>query len=80
VNAGRRFNLHEVEMGALGPRAVTARDGLAIARIVKVNHAGEYGAIRIYTAQIAVAARLCPDAVPALSRMLAREREHCAAF
>ncbi|MGC1574903.1 MAG: demethoxyubiquinone hydroxylase family protein [Beijerinckiaceae bacterium] len=67
-------------MGALGPRAVTARDGLAIARIVKVNHAGEYGAIRIYTAQIAVAARLCPDAVPALSRMLAHEREHCAAF
>jgi demethoxyubiquinone hydroxylase (CLK1/Coq7/Cat5 family) len=34
-------------MEALGPRAVTARDGLAIARIVKVNHAGEYGAIRI---------------------------------
>jgi ubiquinone biosynthesis monooxygenase Coq7 len=67
-------------MEALGPRAVTARDGLAIARIVKVNHAGEYGAIRIYTAQIAVAARLCPDAVPALSRMLAHEREHCAAF
>jgi 3-demethoxyubiquinol 3-hydroxylase len=80
VTAGRTLNQHGVEMGELGPKAVTARDGLAIARIVKVNHAGEYGAIRIYTAQIAVAARLCPDAVPALSRMLAHEREHCAAF
>ena len=34
---------------------VTARDRLTIARILRVNHAGEYGAIRIYGAQIAVA-------------------------
>jgi ubiquinone biosynthesis monooxygenase Coq7 len=59
---------------------LVARDARATARIVKVNHAGEFGAIRIYTAQIAVAARFCPDVVPALSRMLAHEREHCAAF
>jgi ubiquinone biosynthesis monooxygenase Coq7 len=37
---------------------VSARDRLTIARILRVNHAGEYGAIRIYGAQIAVARRL----------------------
>jgi ubiquinone biosynthesis monooxygenase Coq7 len=56
------------------------RDALTIARIVRVNHAGEYGAIRIYSAQIAVAARLYPDVVPALAEMLGHERTHCAAF
>ena len=56
------------------------REALTIARIVKVNHAGEYGAIRIYSAQIAVARRLWPDVVPELSDMLGHERRHCAAF
>ena len=59
---------------------VSTRDALTIARIVKVNHAGEYGAIRIYTAQMSVARRLWPDVVPVLSEMLGHEREHCAAF
>jgi ubiquinone biosynthesis monooxygenase Coq7 len=59
---------------------VPAREALTIARIVKVNHAGEYGAIRIYSAQIAVARRLWPDVVPELSDMLGHERQHCAAF
>ncbi len=56
------------------------REALTIARIVKVNHAGEFGAIRIYSAQIAVAAWRCPDIMPALSEMLAHEQKHCAAF
>ena len=60
--------------------AVSSREALTIARIVRVNHAGEYGAIRIYAAQIVVAARRCPDVVPALADMLAHERKHCAAF
>ena len=34
---------------------LTHRDALTIRRIVKVNHAGEHGAIQIYSAQIAVA-------------------------
>jgi ubiquinone biosynthesis monooxygenase Coq7 len=55
-------------------------EALTIARIVRVNHAGEFGAIRIYSAQIAVARRLYPDLVPALSEMLGHERIHCAAF
>jgi 3-demethoxyubiquinol 3-hydroxylase len=59
---------------------VPQRDALTIARIVRVNHAGEYGAIRIYLAQIVVATRLCPDCLPALSEMLSHEHEHCARF
>jgi len=58
----------------------SARDALTIARIVRVNHAGEFGAIRIYSAQILVAGWLCPDTLPALTEMLGHEREHCAAF
>jgi 3-demethoxyubiquinol 3-hydroxylase len=61
-------------------RPVSARDALTIARIVKVNHAGEYGAIRIYSAQIAVARWLWPDVVPELLEMLGHERQHCASF
>ena len=61
-------------------RAVSPREALTIARIVKVNHAGEYGAIRIYAAQIAVARRLYPDEVPALAEMREHEKRHCAVF
>jgi 3-demethoxyubiquinol 3-hydroxylase len=61
-------------------RPISARDALTIARIVRVNHAGEYGAIRIYSAQIAVSARRYPDVVPALTDMLQHEKKHCAAF
>ena len=61
-------------------KPLSARDALTIARIVRVNHAGEYGAIRIYGAQIAVSARWYPDVVPALADMLRHEKRHCAAF
>jgi 3-demethoxyubiquinol 3-hydroxylase len=56
------------------------RDQLAIGRILKVNHAGEYGAIRIYRAQLWVARRLYPDMVPFLEETLGHEIEHCALF
>jgi 3-demethoxyubiquinol 3-hydroxylase len=56
------------------------RDALTIARIVRVNHAGEYGAIRIYTAQLFVARHMLPDCMPALSEMLRHEQTHCALF
>jgi ubiquinone biosynthesis monooxygenase Coq7 len=59
---------------------LASRDALTIKRILRVNHAGEYGAIRIYSAQIAVARRLWPDMVPALGQMLADEIDHCAKF
>jgi ubiquinone biosynthesis monooxygenase Coq7 len=58
----------------------TAREALTIARIVRVNHAGEYGAIRIYRAQIRVACWRFPDIVAALDDMLRHELRHCAVF
>jgi ubiquinone biosynthesis monooxygenase Coq7 len=57
-----------------------ARERLAIARILKVNHAGEYGAIRIYRGQIWVARRLYPDVVAFLDETLRHEINHCAMF
>jgi len=53
---------------------------LTVARIVRVNHAGEFGAIRIYSAQIIVASKLHPEIVPALATMLGHEKIHCAKF
>jgi ubiquinone biosynthesis monooxygenase Coq7 len=44
--------------------------------ILRVDHAGEAGAIRIYRAQIAVARRLAPDLVPMLETALADEIGH----
>lgn len=61
-------------------KTTTRRDALTIARIVRVNHAGEYAAIRIYSVQIAVARRFFPDMVEPLEEMLDHERLHCAAF
>jgi len=57
-----------------------ARDQQTIARILKVNHAGEYGAIRIYRAQIWVARRLYPDLMPFLTETIGHEIEHCHVF
>jgi len=59
---------------------LTTREALTVARIVRVNHAGEYGAIRIYGAQIAVARRFFPDVVSDLSHMLEHEIRHCTVF
>jgi 3-demethoxyubiquinol 3-hydroxylase len=53
---------------------------ITIRRILKVNHAGEFGAIRIYGAQIAVAQRFFPDIVPALNQMRDDEIDHCRLF
>ena len=63
-----------------GKAAIPARDGRTIARIVRVNHAGEFGAIRIYSAQIVVSRWLWPDCVPALVDMLEDERRDCDLF
>src|SRR4029079_12619982 len=59
---------------------VNAAERLTIARILKVNHAGEHGAIRIYRAQIWVARWLYPDVVAFLEETLAHEVRHCAMF
>ena len=59
---------------------MTERERLTVARILKVNHAGEYGAIRIYRGQIWVARRRCPEAVSFLEETLGHEIKHCALF
>lgn len=51
-----------------------------IDQILRVDHAGECGAIRIYRSQIAVARILHPDCVPDLSRMLEHELRHFRTF
>lgn len=56
------------------------QDQRTIARILKVNHAGEYGAIRIYRAQLWIARRRFPDIVPFLEETLGHEITHCEAF
>ncbi|MCB1563176.1 MAG: demethoxyubiquinone hydroxylase family protein [Alphaproteobacteria bacterium] len=56
------------------------KDCLTIRRILKVNHAGELGAIRIYQAQILLARILYPDIAAKLEELLAHEKEHCRIF
>jgi ubiquinone biosynthesis monooxygenase Coq7 len=53
---------------------------LTIRRILKVNHAGEFGAIRIYNAQLALARSFYPDIAPVLVEMRDDEIEHCEIF
>ena len=59
---------------------MTGRERLTVARILKVNHAGEHCAIRIYRAQIWVARRRCPEALAFLEETLRHEIGHRAAF
>jgi 3-demethoxyubiquinol 3-hydroxylase len=59
---------------------VNAIDRRTTARILKVNHAGEYGAIRIYRAQEWVARKLYPDVVDFLQETLQHEIRHCFLF
>ncbi|MET4684738.1 demethoxyubiquinone hydroxylase family protein [Brevundimonas faecalis] len=50
------------------------------ARILRVNHGGEHGAISIYSAQIGAARLRAPDLLPFLNEALAHERSHRARF
>jgi ubiquinone biosynthesis monooxygenase Coq7 len=49
-------------------------------RILKVNHAGEHGAICIYTGQILLARLTAPQLVAELREFLSYERRHRATF
>lgn len=59
--------------------AIAADDDLG-ARILKVNHAGENGAIHIYAAQAFVARLTAPSLVPELLAFKAHEERHRAVF
>ncbi len=50
----------------------------AVAPMVRVDHAGEYGAVRIYTGQLAVLGRSRQG--PLLAHMRAQEEQHLALF
>jgi ubiquinone biosynthesis monooxygenase Coq7 len=50
----------------------------AVARIIRVDHAGEYGATRIYDGQLAVLGR--SRAVAAVHEMAEQEKRHLAVF
>ena len=56
--------------------ALSGREQWTIANILRVNHAGEHGAIRIYRAQIWVSRWRAPDVVPLLEHMLSHEIDH----
>src|SRR5262249_42247700 len=49
-------------------------------RILKVNHAGEHGAVNIYRAQILVSRWLTPSIVSELREVLGHEMRHRALF
>jgi ubiquinone biosynthesis monooxygenase Coq7 len=49
-------------------------------RILKVNHAGENGAVCIYAGQIAVARFTAPGLVPELREFISHERRHRETF
>jgi ubiquinone biosynthesis monooxygenase Coq7 len=55
-------------------------EALTIQRILKVNHAGEHGAIRIYGAQISVSKILWPSVASVLDELRQHEVEHCRLF
>ena len=52
----------------------------SVDQILRVDHAGECGAIRIYRSQIAIARLLHPSCVNDLSRMLEHELRHFQTF
>jgi len=73
-----RTTIHDESKDGLFDMA--PREKLTVKRILKVNHAGEYGAIRIYRAQIWIARRLYPDVLRFLEETLEHEVEHCKLF
>lgn len=51
-----------------------------VRRLLRVNHAGEHGAVSIYQAQLARARRAYPDLAPWLEETLSHEVRHRARF
>jgi 3-demethoxyubiquinol 3-hydroxylase len=51
-----------------------------VERIIRVDHAGEYGAINIYSAQLLIARIFYKDIVQQLEEMLSHEKEHFKTF
>jgi 3-demethoxyubiquinol 3-hydroxylase len=60
------------------PPGVSAKED--IAAMIRVDHAGEYGAVRIYEGQLAVFGARKSKAAGAIEHMAAQEQEHLKAF
>jgi len=56
--------------------AQNSPEGRIIRRILRVNHAGEHGAISIYSAQIAWARKRAPDILDWLEETIGHEQTH----
>ena len=56
---------------------LSTAENKTIARILKVNHAGEHGAIRIYGAQILIARFLYSSIAERLAEIRQHEIAHC---
>lgn len=67
--------------GKRGPRpkppGITAPD---VESMIRVDHAGEFGAVRIYEGQLAVLGRRNTKATDAIRKMAKEEEKHLAAF
>lgn len=61
-------------------RSIRAGSKGTAGRIIKVNHAGEFGAVNIYRAQIHVARFTAPAILPVLQGFIAHERRHLETF
>ncbi len=66
------------EVGTLGRQPGDLSPAQQIERMIRVDHAGEYGAKRIYEGQLAVLGK--SPAAPSIRRMAAEEARHLAAF
>jgi ubiquinone biosynthesis monooxygenase Coq7 len=64
------------------PESPGQKTGDDIARMIRVDHAGEYGAVRIYEGQLAVLSGRedAREAVAAIKRMAAQEERHLQTF
>jgi ubiquinone biosynthesis monooxygenase Coq7 len=65
---------------AAGPVSALPPETRFGGQVMKVDHAGEHGAICLYRAQIALARRRAPQLVPQLEHFLAQELGHHARF
>ena len=64
------------------PKSPGAENGAEIEEMIRVDHAGEYGAMRIYEGQLAVLKRRrgAGASVAAIRHMAAQEKNHFAVF
>jgi ubiquinone biosynthesis monooxygenase Coq7 len=62
------------------PPGARAEDRQISEAMIRVDHAGEYGAVRIYEGQLAVMGKRQSATADAIRHMAAQEQEHLAAF